>query len=229
MPASRSFTQTARRRVTKAAELLAKVTGQDLTERRRRHVPHRPQGRKRPGDLDSRPGRRHGHKTTARSFDGFKGHVAVDPDSEIITRNGRDAGQAATPVSPANLIADLLVDDDTSSRDTAEHEGAGGGRCRHRGTRRRHTVYGDNAYGTGKLQALLDQAGITSRCKTQQVTAPDGLFSKDRFAIDLDKGTVTCPAGVDGTNPRSPHAYFGGACTDCPLRRSALLLKVVAP
>jgi len=43
--------------VTKAAELLAKVTGQDPHRRRRRHVPHRPQGRKRPGDLDSRPGR----------------------------------------------------------------------------------------------------------------------------------------------------------------------------
>jgi hypothetical protein len=28
---------------------------------------------------------RHGHKTAARGFDGYKGHAAMDPDSEIIT------------------------------------------------------------------------------------------------------------------------------------------------
>ena len=26
------------------------------------------------------PDARHGHKTSARGFDGYKGHVAVDPD-----------------------------------------------------------------------------------------------------------------------------------------------------
>jgi hypothetical protein len=27
------------------------------------------------------PQARHGHKTSARGFDGYKGHVAVDPES----------------------------------------------------------------------------------------------------------------------------------------------------
>ena len=31
------------------------------------------------------PDARHGHKTSARGFDGYKGHAALDPDSEIIT------------------------------------------------------------------------------------------------------------------------------------------------
>jgi len=31
------------------------------------------------------PEARHGHKTQSRNFDGYKGHVAIDPDSEIIT------------------------------------------------------------------------------------------------------------------------------------------------
>ena len=35
----------------------------------------------------------------------------------------------------------------------------------------------------------------SGRCKTQPPTAV-GLFSKDRFAIDLDAETVTCPAGL---------------------------------
>jgi hypothetical protein len=30
------------------------------------------------------PDARHGHKTSARGFDGYKGHAALDPDSEII-------------------------------------------------------------------------------------------------------------------------------------------------
>ena len=39
------------------------------------------------------PDARHGHKTASRGFDGYKGHAAVDPDSEIIT---------ATAVTPGN-------------------------------------------------------------------------------------------------------------------------------
>ena len=38
------------------------------------------------------PQARHGHKTAADSFDGYKGHLAVDPDSEVI---------CAAEVSPA--------------------------------------------------------------------------------------------------------------------------------
>jgi hypothetical protein len=30
------------------------------------------------------PQARHGHKTSARGFDGYKGHVGIDPDSELI-------------------------------------------------------------------------------------------------------------------------------------------------
>jgi hypothetical protein len=38
------------------------------------------------------PDARHGHKTSARGFDGYKGHVAIDPDSEIITATTVTAG-----------------------------------------------------------------------------------------------------------------------------------------
>jgi IS5 family transposase/transposase len=209
--------------VTKAAELLANVTGQDLTEgddgifRIARKV-----AKDRViSTVD--PEARHGHKTTARSFDGYKGHVAVDPDSEIITAVVVTPGNAGDASVATDLIADLLADDDTEHDDTehddtAEHEpptvAEGGTGERDDAT----TVYGDNAYGTGKLQALLDKAGITSRCKTQQPTAPGGLFSKDRFAVDLDKRTVTCPAGVTVRIRGHLMAYFGEACSDCPLQ-----------
>ena len=44
------------------------------------------------------PDARHGHKTGSRGFDGYKGHVAMDPDSEIVT---------ATMVTPATLGTQL--------------------------------------------------------------------------------------------------------------------------
>ena len=61
-------------------------------------------------------------------------------------------------------------------------------------------VYGDNAYGTGEFHDRLQRAGITDRCKTQTPTAAGGLFSKDRFDIDLGADTVSCPGG---SPPRS--------------------------
>lgn len=43
------------------------------------------------------PDARHGHKSTARGFDGYKGHAAVDPDCEVITDAASGPPAAATP------------------------------------------------------------------------------------------------------------------------------------
>jgi hypothetical protein len=60
---------------------------------RGRGVPDRPAGRPGPGAVDGGPADPARDKTAARGFDGCKGHVAVDPDAEIIT---------ATAVTPGN-------------------------------------------------------------------------------------------------------------------------------
>ena len=75
-------------------ELLATVVGQDLDRGHRRGLPDRaavsqPTGSSPP----SIPQARHGHKTSANGFDGYKGHLAIDPDSEIITKTTVDRGQ----------------------------------------------------------------------------------------------------------------------------------------
>jgi DDE family transposase len=48
------------------------------------------------------------------------------------------------------------------------------------------------------------------------------MFSKDRFTIDLDTDTVTCPAGVTIAIRRGHDggglACFASACAACPLR-----------
>lgn len=54
------------------------------------------------------PQTRHGHKTAARGFDGYKGHVAIDPDSEIITATEVTAGNAADGAAAEALLRDVM-------------------------------------------------------------------------------------------------------------------------
>jgi Transposase DDE domain len=85
-------------------------------------------------------------------------------------------------------------------------------------------VYGDAAYGTGALLADLAQRGVTAMTKVAAPTAPHGHFTKQQFRIDLDAGTVTCPARLQV--PILPRrgggglARFGRACQVCPLASS---------
>ncbi|HEX5877869.1 MAG TPA: transposase [Actinomycetota bacterium] len=63
------------------------------------------------------PEARHGHKTAARGFDGYKGHIGIDPDSEIITATVVSPGNAGDAAAAEELIGDLL---DEHTTDTAE-------------------------------------------------------------------------------------------------------------
>src|SRR5207244_7094921 len=51
---------------------------------------------------------RHGHKTSARGFDGYKGHVAIDPDTEIITATTATAGNTGDAEATHELLATHL-------------------------------------------------------------------------------------------------------------------------
>jgi hypothetical protein len=187
--------------VAQIAELLATVLGQDLEagDDGRFRIARKVAKDRVISTVD--PDARHGHKTQARGFDGYKGHVAVDPDSEIITDTTVTPGNAGDASVATDLIDDLLDDEDRA-------EDA--------------KVYGDSAYGTGEFQQRLDDDDIGSGCRTQPPSAPAGRFGKDRFNIDLDHDTVTCPAavtvsirrGVDGDGI----AYFAEHCAACPLR-----------
>ena len=114
------------------------------------------------------PDARHGHKTASRGFDGYKGHAAVDPDSEIITATTVTPGNTGDTAAAEDLITDLLDNTDGPGTDGP---GTRGGQ--------EPIVYGDAAYGTGEFHEQLGGAGIESRCKTPAPTAAGGLFSKD--------------------------------------------------
>lgn len=151
------------------------------------------------------PEARHGHKTVRRSFDGYKGHVAEDPDSEVITATAVTAGNAGDAEPAAELLADILHAPALNER--VEDE--------------RAEVYGDAAYGTGPLLAELAQAGVEVMVKVQAANAPAGRFSKDAFTIDLEVGQVTCPNQMTAPIRPKPDgggtAWFGAACAACPI------------
>jgi Transposase domain (DUF772)/Transposase DDE domain len=110
---------------------------------------------------------RHGHKSRHRRFDGYKAHLSVDPDSELIDE------VAATPANtPDREAAGELLDEHAESDDKPE-------------------VVGDSAYGDAATRAGLEAAGfaVTARCPPARNAA--GRFPKDRFTVDLDGRTVT--------------------------------------
>jgi hypothetical protein len=80
------------------------------------------------------------------------------------------------------------------------------------------------AYGTGALLAELEDRGVTAMTKVAAPTAPHSHFTKQRFHVDLEAGTVTCPARLQV--PVTPArggggvARFGHACGVCPLASS---------
>ena len=199
--------------VERAGELCAAVVGQDLEQDDGgRFVIARRVARDRiisTVDTDAR----HGRKSSAHGFDGYKGHLAVDPESELITHTTVTAGNVADGEVAEELITDLL--EDAGAHDDAADAAAEAST----GT---PTVYGDSAYGSGAFQEVLEQHGVESRCRTQRATAPHQHFSKERFTIDLERGTVTCPAEVTVPIRRasdgSGTACFRGACSPCPLR-----------
>ena len=190
--------------VRQAAELLATVLGQDLEQRDDGlfFIAHRVAEDRVISAVD--PEARHGHKTVHRSFDGYKGHVSVDPDSEIIVATEVTAGNVSDAVPAAEMLKEVL--------ETAKNAPADGP----------VEVFGDSSYGAAELVEHIEAAGAEANTKVQPPSATKGHFAQDAFTINPDAKTVTCPNGVlvhlrvrkDG----SSLAQFASHCAACPLR-----------
>jgi len=198
--------------VAQAAELLATVVGQDLDQDTDQdggdgvfRIARRVAQDRVISTVD--PETRHGRKTSANGFDGYKGHLSLDPDSEIICSTEVSAGNTGDAQTAGDLLA---ADLPSTSAAVADAEGVDA-----------LAVYGDAAYGTGELLAEFEQADVTVMCKVAPPSAPGGRFAKDRFAIDQAAGTVTCPAQhttrIRPAKNGGGTAAFGAACAACPL------------
>lgn len=213
-----------------AAALLATVLGQDLDDDEGRFRITRRVARDRViSTVD--PEARHGHKTSARGFDGYKGHIALDPDSEIVTATEVTAANVGDAEPAASLLDDMLNAgkcvtepiepsarvDVADAQDVEPFEPPKG------------EVYGDSAYGTGDRVERLESADIDAYVKVQPPSMRDGKFAQDKFEIDLKAGTVRCPAGqvveLRQQKNGASKATFAAHCVNCPLRAACTSSK----
>ncbi len=146
------------------------------------------------------PQSRHTHKTAHSYRDGYKAHIAAEPDTGLVTAADLSAGDTGDADAAMGLLAD---------------EPAG------------ITVLADSAYGTGTLRADLRAAEMDAVIKPPPLnTAVEGGYSIDDFDIgySIDPhsgrfcGTVTCPAAVTVNITPKGNASFGRHCRACPHR-----------
>jgi len=179
------------------------------------------------------PQARHTRKSKSKRRDGFRGHVAAEPETGLITdcemtmaagpgsadaENGvKMAGRDRFAGAPGGTGPGEAPDAAAGTGDSAgpDADGPQGARP----AQARLEVYGDSAYGSGEARAAYRDAGHDTVIKPGPLRpAVPGGFTADDFIIDKQAGTVTCPAGR--TRPVSPArtVTFGAACAGCPLR-----------
>ena len=135
---------------------------------------------------------RHAHKSRASYRDGYKGHVAVEPESGLITAHTVTAGNTGD----GDAVGELL---------DGEVEPV--------------EVLGDSAYGSGKTRDEIAEKGHTATIKPKPLRpAVPGGFDRDDFTVDHQNRTVTCPNGKTVTISAKGSATFGRRCDGCPLR-----------
>src|SRR4051812_2980668 len=192
--------------VSAAAGLVGEIVGQEF-ELAEDNTP-RPRHGRRPRQIISAhdPEMRHGRKTNARRFTGYKLHVATDAQAPVIT---------AIRISPGNEHdghhAAALVEQQSPSR-------------------RPQRILGDTAYGNLEVREELEQRQIKVLAPLHLTgAANENKLYRDEFTIDLTTGQVTCPEGQIA-NIHKPRAYGPRTdgvriarftprqCEPCPLR-----------
>jgi IS5 family transposase len=138
------------------------------------------------------PEARHMHKSRSEYRDGYKAHIAVEPETGLVT---------ATALTPANASdgptgIELLIGEEPGLQ-----------------------VLADGAYGSGQTLAALKRAKHRRAIKPFPThSAIKGGFGRDDFMIDERARTATCPAGHTVTITAKRYAIFGAHCRTCSLK-----------
>lgn len=154
----------------------------------------------------SDPEMRHGRKSRARKFDGYKLHRAEEPGSELITA----IDVTAANTSDGDVAAGLVGQADRNGAAASE-------------------LVGDMAYGDGDTRAEVAAAGVRLTAKVPPAHN-HGRFTKQDFTIDPHLPSATCPGGHTTSrlvgNGRDRHGrqvfalvFPTGICAACPLRQ----------
>lgn len=138
------------------------------------------------------PESRHAHKSRSRYRDGYKAHIATEPESGLITSNTLTGANT----SDGEVAVQLLANEPEPVQ-----------------------TLGDTAYGGGQTRHDLAQAGHTAVIKPLPLRpAVPGGFDRDDFKVDHDAGMVTCANNHTVMISAKGNASFGRRCDGCPLR-----------
>lgn len=146
------------------------------------------------------PEARHGHKSSAGKWDGYKKHLSVEPETELITA----VQVTAANVSDGQVALTLLEQQAEVGLAPAE-------------------IVADMAYAGGELRAQAQELGEGTVLVTKAAAmAATGQLPKSEFEIDLEAGTVRCPAAAVANfrfrRGHSTEAVFAAeTCAACPL------------
>jgi len=145
------------------------------------------------------PEARHAHKTRRAYRDGYKAHVAAEPETGLVTACDIGPGNAGDSEAAPDLLAD---------------EPAG------------TEVLGDSAYSAGEFRKHLEDNDMPAVIKPPPLRpAVKGGFTLDDFVIDEDARTITCPEEITVTISAAGSARFGKACRSCPVRKNCTNAK----
>ena len=138
------------------------------------------------------PEARHGHKSRTSKRDGYKAHVATEPETGLVTA----ATLTAANTPDADSIADLVADQPPGAE-----------------------IVADSAYASGAALETFDDLGHTPVTKpiVRKPHIKDG-YHRDDFDIDTKGRKVTCPAGHTARIRPGGTAPFSKRCNGCPLR-----------
>jgi hypothetical protein len=147
------------------------------------------------------PDARHTPKSSEGRRDGYRAHVAAEPETGIIT--DEELTQATGTHNSDPAVAERFLAAEIT------HAAEDHGPCE---------WYGDSAYGTGDLRQAIAKAGHVAVLKPKPLPAVAGGFTVDDFTVDQAAGTVTCPSAITRPISASGVATFGALCRACPLR-----------
>ncbi len=183
------------------------------------------------------PQARHTRKSKSKRRDGFRGHVASEPatglitDCEMTMAAGPGSSDAENGVKMAGRDRFTAAPQQAEPQDTqpraepgarAQAPAADPGPAadpEQKQDGQRLEVYGDSAYGSGQARADYQAAGHDTVIKPGPVRpAVPGGFTIDDFTVNEEEGTVTCPAGQVRPMSSKRTVTFGAVCAACPLR-----------
>ena len=174
---------------------------------------------------------RHTRKSKSKRRDGFRGHLAAEPETGLITdcemtmAAGPGSTDAETGVTMAGRDLFCGAADGAEPRGEPHHgPGTQASTPQDAGSAAAQPaagleVYGDSSYGSGEARAAYRDAGHDTVIKPGPLRpAVPGGFTIDDFTVDEQAGMVICPAGLSRPVTKTRTVTFGAACAGCPLR-----------